>query len=170
MRNWLVVAALGEFMRSSITILVALLLLFASNASAQKGDWTTVEELPYGTPISVLYGGFPIHNPCTFQNAVNDKLMCRRQLSRSGRIFIPPGAIYFRKQIRAVRLEYSDTHNELVGFAIGGAIGGALGASGSGDPRGRFAAGLIIGIGGGALGALLGRDFPIFHRKTSYHQ
>jgi outer membrane lipoprotein SlyB len=91
-------------------------------------------------------------------------------LSRSGRIFIPPGAIYFRKQIRAVRLEYSDTHNELVGFAIGGAIGGALGASGSGDPRGRFAAGLIIGIGGGALGALLGRDFPIFHRKTIYHQ
>jgi hypothetical protein len=153
---------------------LAIVLLLTSNMSGQKGDWAAVEELPAGTPISVLYGKFPIHDRCTFENATNDKLICERNPQLSSRIFIPiplPNeAMYSRKHIRAVRLEYSDAHNIFVGMAIGAGAGAAIGAAGSGDPKARGGAAVLFGLGGGVLGGFLGKNFPIFHRKTIYRQ
>ena len=158
--------------RTNLTL--AIFLLLASNMLGQKGDWSAVQELPAGTHISVLYGKFPIHDRCTFDDATNDKIICERSPQLSSRVLIPiplpHEAIYSRKHIRAVRLEYSDAHNILVGIAIGAGAGAAIGAAGSGDPRARGGAAVLFGLGGGLLGGFLGRNFPLFHRQTIYKQ
>lgn len=158
--------------RTNATLVI--FLLFATNMFCQKGDWAAVQELPAGTPISVRYGKFPIHDRCTFEDATSDKLICERSPQLSSRVLIPiplpREAIYPRKNIHAVRLEYSDAHNILVGIAIGGGAGAAIGAAGSGDPRARGASALLLGVGGGVLGGFLGKNFPIFHRQTIYKQ
>jgi hypothetical protein len=155
-------------MRCALAVL--LLLLSASSALAQKGDWEAVKNLPPGTPISVKYGHFLIHNRCLFQKATDDRLFCVRLLYGASAVFVPPDAIYERKKIREVRLEHSDASNMAVGAAIGAVVGGALGAAGSADThvRARVTLGLLLGGGGAVIGGFLGRDFPIRHGKVIY--
>ncbi len=154
-----------------INLLLALFVL-ASNAQAQKGDWRAVKQLAPGTPISVKYGRFFVHDRCIFQSATDDVLVCERILYGTSRIFIPPEAVYRRKLVREIRLEHSDASNAAVGAAIGGSIGAALGAAApsNASARARLSAGLLVGTGGALVGAFVGRDFPIRHREVVYRQ
>jgi hypothetical protein len=146
--------------------------LCVASAPAQSGDWKVVQQLTPGTPISVKYGRFWIHNRCLFENATQDVLVCERVLYGTNRLFIPPEAVYRRKLVREVRLERSDASNIAFGAAVGGAVGGALGAAGSGDAhtQARVGAGLLVGMGGAAIGGLMGRDFPVRHGKVIYRR
>ncbi len=125
------------------------IIFLATTAHAQKGDWRAVKEIPPGTPISVKYRGFFIHNRCIFENATDDVLVCERVLFGTSRLFLRPEAIYRRKLISEVRLEHSEASNIAVGAAIGGGVGAAMGAAGTGDTsaRARFSAGLLLGMG-----------------------
>jgi hypothetical protein len=118
----------------------------------------------------VKYGSFWLHNRCLFESANEDVLVCERVLYGTSRLFIPPEAVYRRKLVREIRLEHSDASNIAIGAAIGGAVGGSLGAAGSGDThaQARAGAGVLVGLGGAAIGGLLGRDFPIRHGKVVY--
>ena len=149
-----------------------LFLLSGSAACAQLRDWKVVKQLAPGTPISVKYGSFWLHNRCLFESANEDVLVCERVLYGTSRLFIPPEAVYRRNLVREIRLEHSDASNIAVGAAIGGAVGGALGAAGSGDTRAqaRAGAGLLVGLGGAAIGGFIGRDFPIRHGKVIYRR
>jgi hypothetical protein len=157
-------------MRHPQSIAALVLLLLAPSALAQRGDWQAVKDIPSGTTISVKYGRFFIHMRCIFQSASDDRLVCARILYGPSAVFIPPEAVYVRKQIREVRLEHSDASNMAVGAAIGAGVGGALGAAGRGDTRTRVAAGLLVGGVGAVVGGLLGRDFPIRHGKVVYRR
>jgi hypothetical protein len=152
--------------------LVLIFLLLPASVRAQKTDWQTVKDLAPGTPISVKYGHFFLHNRCIFESATDDVLICERTLYGPSQIFIPPEAVYRRKLVREVRLEHSDASNIAVGAVIGGGIGAALGASGPGDAsaRTRLDLGLLVGMGGALLGGLIGRDFPIRHGTVIYHR
>lgn len=152
--------------------IVLLALLYTASASAQSGDWRVVKELAPGTPISVKYGRFWLHDRCIFQSANEDVLVCERVFYGTSRLLIPPEAVYRRKLVREIRLEHSDASNIAFGAAIGGAVGGALGAAGSGDthPRAGLGAGLLVGMGGAAIGGFIGRDFPILHGKVIYRR
>ena len=153
-------------------LLLLLFLLGAPRAQAQKGDWQAVKSLPAGTPISVKYGHFFLHNRCLFQKATEQRLFCVRMLYGASAIFIPPEITYERRKIREVRLEHSDASNMALGAAIGAGIGGAIGAAGSGDTHAnaRVTLGLLVGGGGAVIGGLLGRDFPLRHGKVIYRQ
>ena len=152
--------------------LLWVVLLLTSSVLAQKADWRAVKELAPGTPISVKYGHFFLHNRCVFESASDDALVCERVLYGMSRLLIPPEAVYRRKLVREVRLEHSDASNTVVGALIGGGIGGALGAAGSGDPsaRARVSLGFLVGSGGALLGGFIGRDFPILHGKVIYRK
>jgi hypothetical protein len=149
-----------------------LTLLCVTNTRAQSRDWRVVKQIAPGTPISVKYGSFWLHNRCLFEDATEDTLVCERVLYGTSRWFIPPEAVYRRKLVREIRLEHSDASNIAFGAAIGGAVGGALGAAGSGDThtRARAGAGILVGIGGAAIGGWIGRDFPVRHGKVIYRQ
>jgi len=149
-----------------------LTLLCVASAQAQSRDWKVVKQLAPGTPISVKYGSFWLHNRCVFESASDDVLVCERVLYGTSRLFIPPEAVYRRKLVREIRLEHSDASNIALGAAVGGAVGGALGAAASGDThtRARVGAGLLVGMGGAAIGGLMGRDFPIRHGKVIYRR
>src|SRR5450432_856394 len=107
--------------------------LCVTAAQAQSSDWSVIKQLVPGTPISVKYGRFWIHNRCVFESATDDTLVCGRILYGYSQVFIPPEADYRRKSVREVRLEHSDASNIMLGALIGGALGGALGAARSGD-------------------------------------
>jgi hypothetical protein len=149
-----------------------LTLLCVASARAQSRDWKVVEQLAPGTPISVKYGRFWIHNRCVFESATDETLVCERTLYGYSRLFIPPVAAYRQKLVREVRLEHSDASNITFGAVIGGAVGGALGAAGSGDTHAqvRVGLGLLVGVGGAAIGGLIGRDFPILHGRVIYRR
>lgn len=152
--------------------LLSAFLLLGTYAQAQNGDWQAIKELAPGTPISVKYGRFWVHNRCIFESATDDVLVCERVLYGTARLYIPPEAVYRRKLIQEVRLEHSDASNIAVGALIGGGVGAALGATGSGDRsvRARADLGFLVGSGGAALGGLIGRDFPIRHGKVIYRR
>lgn len=146
--------------------------LSVASARAQSRNWNVVEQLAPGTPISVKYGRFWLHNRCVFERATEEVLVCERVSYGMSRLFIPPVAEYRRKLVREIRLEHSDASNIAFGAALGGAVGGALGAAGSGDThtRARVGTGILVGMGGAALGGFIGRDFPIRHGKVIYRQ
>jgi hypothetical protein len=144
-------------------------LLWASIAQAQKGDWRAVKELPPGTTISVKSGHFFGHDPlCLFVRATDDRLVCQVLLHGPSRIFLPSEAVYSRKKILDVRIEHSEDSNVLAGAAIGGGVGAGLGAATFSTGRGAGA--LLFGLGGAAIGGLVGRDFPVFHGKVIYRR
>jgi hypothetical protein len=146
--------------------------LCLAGAQAQSQDWKVVTQLAPGTPIAVRYGRFWLHNRCVFESATEAVLVCERVLYGYNRLFIPPEAVYRRRLVREIRLEHNDASNIAFGAVIGGAVGGALGAAASGDThtQARVGAGLLVGMGGAAVGGLMGRDFPIRHGKVIYRR
>jgi hypothetical protein len=152
--------------------LLLLTFLCVVSGRAQSRDWKVVKQLAPGTPISVRYGRFWLHNRCIFESATEDVLVCERVLYGTSRLFIPPEAVYRRKLVGEVRLEHGDASNIAFGAVIGGAVGGVLGATGSGDhhARARVDLGVLVGTGGAVLGGVIGRDFPIRHGKVIYHR
>ena len=148
--------------RKAISFFLVMLLL-ASNAGAQTGDWQAVKELPPGTPISVKGRDVIIRNQCTFRAANDYRLVCEGMSP-----MIPP-LVYPRDQVRQVRLERSNAAKVATGALVGIGIGVTLGALGS-DRSGTTRGGRMI-IGGGILGLIggaFGRMFPVVHGPVIY--
>lgn len=144
---------------------LAPLLLTATSALAQTGDWQAVKNLPPGTRISVRPHRL-FRDTCFFLSATDDQLVCGRLLHRHPRIMIvlpiPNEVVHERKRVREVRLEHGGTVNSLAGAGIGTAL--TAGANNGTVPR------LTLGVLGAVFGASLGSEFPIIHGKVIYRR
>ena len=140
-------------------------LLFASSAEAQTGDWRAVKNLRYGSTISVEAER---RVRCILRGVTDDQLVCER--IQRGLIRIFPSEITFdRRNVREVRLEHSDDANAAAGAAIGAGAGAALGSVKTRNgslTRGGGA--LLVGTIGGLIGWFFGRDFHVLHGKIIY--
>ncbi len=148
--------------------LAATLLVLASIAVAQTGDWQAVKDLRPGTKISVQYGHF--HNLCIFEQATDEQLACDHVFHGPRGAFTPLERVYERNKIREVRLEHSDRANMATGAAIGGGVGAAIGASSGNGGLTRGGTALLLGTGGAIIGGFFGRDFPVMHGKVVYRR
>jgi hypothetical protein len=148
--------------------LAAALLLLASIAVAQTGDWQAVKDLRPGTKISVQYGHF--HNLCIFEQATDEQLACDHVFHGPRGAFTPLERVYERNKIREVRLEHSDAANIATGAAIGGGIGAAVGAGNGNGALTRGGGALLLGGIGALIGGTFGRDFPVTHGKVVYRR
>lgn len=162
-----------------------LLLLFAASATAKstkpnsKWNWSAVESLTAGTPISVKT--YSLDLLCYFEHATAHELFCERLAP--GFLRTPPSDpypfphpypgrqaeyVFQRSLIQEVRLEHSEATNGLIGIGIGGAIGAGTGAARFDQARAGSA--LIFGLAGAAIGEAIGRTHPLFHRKIIYRR
>ena len=140
------------------------IILFTQSVQAQKGDWSAVERLRPGTPISVK---FRSRARCIFESATDDYLVCER-LPR-GPIWFGPSELKFsRRIIHEVRLEHSDCANAAVGTAVGAGVGFAVGTGLPSRGGSRLVSGGFLGILFGAIGHAFGSDFPISHGAVIY--
>jgi hypothetical protein len=142
--------------------------LLASTAPAQTGDWQAVKNLPPGTRISVKTGHF-FANTCFFVSATDDQLVCER---RRRMIIppVPPEAVYERSRVREVRLEHSEAANTLAGAGIGAGIGAAVGASSNNGTLTRGGGALLLGGIGALIGGSFGSQFPVIHGMVVYRR
>jgi len=154
--------------------LVLALLVLASTARAQTGDWRSVEKLYAGTHISVLDRQSPIRLYCNFERATGKELFCRQETRPA---FLPPylppifsEVALDRGDIREVRLEHSGAANALIGGAIGAGAGAALGAAVTTDGHSRGPAMALFGVLGFAMGSAINKALPITHRKVIYRR
>ena len=143
-----------------------------------KGNWNAVENLSVGTPISVLAPNSH-HLLCYFERATDDELCCEPLWPG-----IPPPAwpvpyprryppvpaeyVFKRIMVQEVRLEHGEATNGRIGMGIGGGVGAALGAARWNDTP--AAGALVVGLVGSAIGRLVGRAHPIFHRQVIYER
>jgi hypothetical protein len=149
--------------------LVTSLLVMASIAAAQTGDWQAVKDLRPGTKISVQYE-HSFHNLCTLEQATDEQLVCDHVLHGPRGTFIPSERVYQRNNIREVRLEHSDGANTATAAALGGGVGTALGASTRSHTLTRGAGILLLGGIGALIGGSFGKDFPVIHGKVVYRR
>ena len=148
-------------------------LLLASTAPAQTGDWQAVRNLPPGTRISVRSNHLFVRNTCFFLSATDDQLVCERALHSRRRMIIPPippEAVYQRSRVREVRLEHGEDANMLAGAGIGAGVGAALGAGVNNGTLTRGGGALLLGSLGALIGGSFGREFPVIHGKIVYRR
>jgi hypothetical protein len=142
------------------------LLILASSAQAQTGNWQAVENIKPGSRISVKAE----HRVrCIFRYATDDELVCKRihrGLFRSA----PPEIAFDRPSVREVRLEKSDEANAAVGAAIGAGVGAAAGASNGNGTLTRGGGALLLGALGAVIGWSFGSEFHVLHGKIVYKQ
>jgi hypothetical protein len=143
------------------SFLVALLLL-ASIAVAQTGDWQAVKHLPGGTMLKIKLKHGRTFGHCEFVGATDDALDCDY-----GGLLLDIRPRYRRDNIKAVYL----VHNaRAIGFGIGAGAGAVIGAAATpGSAAGRELFALIdAGLLGG-LGYFFGMVAdPFFHGKAVY--
>ena len=144
---------------------VLVVLLFASSAEAQIGDWQAVQNLKSGTRILVKAKERYF---CSFENASNDQLVC--EVPRHGTLGRRSVAI-LRSEITEVRRLPNQAKAAWIGAGVGAGAGAVLGASTSKTSRGANA--FFGGVAGAGLGALVGGIVPIFqvlfhHGKVIY--
>lgn len=141
--------------------MVALLLL-ASNAAAQTGDWQAVKHLPGGTMLKITLKHGRTFGHCEFVGATDDALDCDY-----GGLLQDTRPRYRRDNIKAVYL----VHNaRAIGFGIGAGAGAVIGATATpGSVAGRELFAIIdAGLLGG-LGYFFGMVVdPFFHGKAVY--
>lgn len=143
-----------------------LLLVLASGAQAQIGNWRAVRNLAPGSSISVKAR----HRlRCIFEDATDETLVCKR--IPHGLVPIDPAEITFdRRNIREVRLERSSNANVATGAAIGVGAGAAIGASNGNGTLTREGSALLLGSIGGIVGYFVGKEFPILLGKIVYQR
>ncbi len=132
-------------------------LMFASSAQAQTGDWQAVQNLKPGTLISVKVRHRFL---CSLEHATENELVCEVPEHRLSRL--PPRITIPRGEVREVRLAHNQAKDGAIGAGIGAGVGAAVGANTGTGSRG---AGASIGaLGGAAIGAVVGTTVPIFRR------
>jgi hypothetical protein len=133
--------------------LLIVLLLLAAVSSGQTADWSAVEQLNRGTPISVK---LKLRLQCDFSYATETELVCEPRLQ--GRI--PRGPIAFRRgAIRQVRIERVEA-STVAGAVIGAGAGAAVGASSGNGSLTRGGGALLLGESAGSLEGSSKKDFP----------
>jgi hypothetical protein len=143
-------------MRHRIFHSTLVLVLFASTAHAQVGDWQNVQSLPPGTPIIVQDRS---NVRCSFQRATDQTLFCWHEFRR--RSFRGPVQLVLeRGRILQISLEADTPHHAAVGAVIGAGIGAlaaglatAANRSASNPEGSAFIGGLL----GGTIGWLVGK-------------
>jgi hypothetical protein len=148
--------------RANLTAFLAAILLLASAAWAQSGDWRAVQHLPGGTRIKIKLKHGHTFGHCEFLGATDDTLTCDY-----GGALRDDQMEYSRDNIKAIYL----THNaRAIGFGIGAVGGAVIGAAATpGTPATRELFGVIdAGILGG-VGYFFGMIVdPFFHGKAVY--
>jgi hypothetical protein len=138
------------------------LLLLASSALAQTGDWQTLQALPSGTKVKVTLKNAPTFGHCFLDGVSDNQLVCSTRMGLRSR-----RRAYLRDDIKAVYLAHS---GPAIGFAVGAGAGAALGATRNPVPGlGRGGTALVdAGLLGG-LGAFLGQIAdPFFYGRAVY--
>ena len=151
-----VVQALVRAMRKRQIISSLLVVLFlGSNAQAQTGDWRAVQNLRPGARIMVKTQH---RYPCVFISATEDELFC--DAPQHGRLGLPLGMTFSRREIREVRTEPNQAKDAWIGAGIGAVAGAVVAGTNSRTYPGFHA---FVGAAGGAgAGALVGAMVPIF--------
>jgi hypothetical protein len=154
-----------------LKILLSLVIGSALCASAQQpatsqppagSNWQHVQALPIGASISVK--SHDRQQNCTLKSVDADTLTCTH-----GKDFV-----FQRAEILTIKIPHRG-RSALIGTAIGGGTGAIIGfastsSSCGGDNLcavGRGAVGAFLGVGGGALGGLIG-GLSDFTRSTVY--
>jgi hypothetical protein len=153
--------------------IVAMSLAFTAGgfASSPVGDWETVQhDIPRDWQITVETS---FAFPCIFEQATSEELICRspehRQPWWEERERRANAEIRVRRdRIREIRVERRQGANMLAGAAAEGGLGAVVGAIVASGARGPAA--LLLGVGGGAMGAHTGRDLHILHGKVIYRR
>lgn len=133
-----------------------------------KSDWTLVEGLPAGLPISIKAGAHWHH--CAFDWADDIQIQC--SIDPPPRMFsgvlVPAPYVFRRDEVRKIRVERAN-ESTMAGAAIGAGAGAMLGAL---HPRGTPATAVALGDGFifGFLGAGIGRVVPLVHGKLIYER
>src|SRR5215471_7454730 len=144
----------GALMEPRRIAIALTFLLVASDGLAQNSDWQIVKGLHFGARISVRTTHRSLHDPCVFQQATDDGLIC---LYATHSQWVPASTISFpRADVREVRLERGDGSNTALGAIIGAGTGAALG--GAVAKSGRKAA---AAAGGGLIGSVIGGWFGL---------
>lgn len=131
-----------------------------------KSDWSTVERLAPGTPISIQLGHGWHH--CAFNQANEEYIQCSMDPAPlPGGILAPP-MVYHRAAVRKIRLENA-AGSMLLGGLIGAGAGAGLGALHDTDTN-RSANATIGAAVGGLLGGLIGRFAPLVHGHVIYER
>jgi len=130
------------------------LLIAASSAQAQTGDWQAVENLKPGSSTLVKVQRRYL---CYVENATDNELVCKVHQPRSLRLStltIP------RAQVREVHLLPNQAKDAWIGAGIGAGAGAAVAASTSRTSRGASA--FFGALAGAFLGRLVGMTVPLF--------
>ena len=130
------------------------LLIAASSAQAQTGDWQAVKNLKPGSQVIVkAQRGYS----CSVEGANDDQLVCEVQEHRSLRtstLTIP------RAEVREVRVLPNQAKDAWIGAGIGAGVGAIVAGSASRASPGANA--FFGALGGAGLGALVGAMVPLF--------
>jgi uncharacterized protein YcfJ len=135
----------------------------ATYAQTQSSDWSLVEQLRPGTPISVK-GRLRVQ--CNFRHADEKQLVCDPR-TQGG--FLRPPIQLPRELVREVRIERVEA-STVAGAAIGAGAGAALGASSGNGTLTRGGSALLGGGIGGLIGGTFSRQFPFLHGKVVYER
>ena len=147
----------------TVATLTFVLLTWTAQPWAQTSNWSAVQQLRPGTPISVKVR-FRVQ--CNFHYADEKQLVCDPRLR--GRFPRPPITVP-RAQIHQVRIEKVEA-STMAGAAIGAGAGAALGASSSNGTLTRQGS-TLLGAGiGGLIGGTFGRQFPLLHGEVVYQR
>jgi hypothetical protein len=146
----LLIADLYDPGMKNLLALICILAVLAAHANAQKkvGNWDAIEAMPQGSHIWVSSESSFGSQPCIFQQASDQHLICETVLEKRLGMHPRTYALY-RTTVHEVRAErYTPaTGNGLKGAAIGAGIGIALGLA-VGGRNGLTRGGTAVGLGG----------------------
>jgi len=131
-----------------------------------KSDWSTVEGLAPGTPISIQLGHRWHH--CAFNRADEVSIQCSIDPAPAGMGSLAPATVYHRAAVRKIRLE-NVAGSMALGALIGAGAGAGLGAAHDTDTNrsGNTTIGALLG---GLLGGAIGRFAPLVHGRVIYER
>lgn len=132
-----------------------------------RSDWSTVERLAPGTPISIQLGHHWQH--CAFNQADEEYIQCSIDPGPPPPIgILAPPMVYHRAAVRKIRLE-KVAGSMALGLVIGAGAGAGLGALHDTDTTraGNTTVGAAIG---GLVGGLIGRFAPLVHGRVIYQR
>ena len=146
-----------------IVSVIFVLLVLTAEPWAQTGNWSNVQQLRPGTPISVKVR---FRLQCNFRHADDRQLVCdERTQSR----FLRPPIVLARWQIHQVRIERAEA-SAVAGAAVGAGAGAAVGAT-SGNGTLTRGGSTLLGAGiGGLIGGVFGKQFPFLHGEVVYQK
>ena len=153
-------------MNPNQAVLLAALYACVCPSLAQQNQWTNVQKLRLGTPISVVERN---RRTCELVLATDSELTCSTNVGRRNRPYV-----FRREKIRQVRLELPKKGHWIAGAVAGGVLGGLalyLATRNASDPEtrgyGRVYGALLGAFVGGALGNRIHPHGAFIYERTS---